>query len=133
MKLRRASLEARFSSEELDEDLLELAYTEYQLAQFAAGARRIDAFDEALERGLVWLDRYRENTGTPSGVLPLERRLLQEYAEAHLVRKRPLEDMSLDLRKRLEVSYASMCTNPSPEWAADRRLFGVYLALLDLE
>ena len=63
----------------------------------------------------------------------LERRLLQEYAEAHLVRKRPLEDMSLDLRKRLEVSYASMCTNPSPEWAADRRLFGVYLALLDLE
>jgi len=129
MTERRDRIAARFEELDLDEDLLDLAVTQYHLANYAVQVGDNPRGQRHLEEGLKLSGTYNERTG--SGTNDVGRRLLQAYAELHLFGKVALSALGLDLREQLEVTYGFMCENPSPNWESDRFLLGVYLTMLE--
>ena len=130
MTRRYQLIKARLDKRTTDDDLSELARISHHMAEYNYRAGQPKRARSLLERGLRFSDRYDERTG--SEVNPVGLRLLQAYAELHLYGEVALASYQLDLRKRLEQTYAFICERRSPRWQAERFLFGLYLAMLDI-
>jgi len=130
MQRRYDLLHTRFQDTDKDETLLELARASYHLGEYAYRLKKLDQARVHLERGLTQANTYNQRTGSP--VNPVGLRLLQAYAELHLYGHLDLGRFALDLKKELALSYQFICEHPSPNWQADRFLFGIYLAMLKL-
>ncbi len=130
MQHRYDLLHTRFKDTDSDETLLELARASHHLGEYAYRLGKLDQARVHLERGLTQANTYNQRTG--SSVNPVGLRLLQAYAELHLYGHLDLGRFTLDLKKELALSYQFICEHPSPNWQADRFVFGIYLAMLKL-
>ncbi|MBW2703307.1 MAG: PD40 domain-containing protein [Deltaproteobacteria bacterium] len=123
-------VKVRFEAGDKDEDLLDLARIQYHLAEIAHEQGRSDDAIKATERGLMNSAEFNQRSG--SGVNPVGLRLIQAYVELALQGKLGREKFRWDVRRLLEMDYAFMCRNRSPNWESERGLFANYLTLLDL-
>ncbi|MCG8423415.1 MAG: hypothetical protein MJE77_36405 [Proteobacteria bacterium] len=130
MERRRELLASRFEQANTDEDLLELARVHYHLAEYSFKRGAGQKARQHVERGLAYSRDY--NTRTGSGVNEVGLRLLQAYAELHIYGGIDLQTYALDLKEQLAVAYEFICKHPSPNWAADRFLFELYLTMLEV-
>ena len=131
LQQRRALLAERLEAAELDDDVLELARVQLQLARLAKDGQRPVEARRHLERGLALARSFNARTG--SGVNPVGLRLLGDYAGLYLDAGAAAGLTAAALRRPLQRAYDFICQHPSPSWARQRALFGLVLSLLDLE
>jgi hypothetical protein len=130
MQRRYDAVLARFDRDDTDEDLLELARACYHLGEYTYRQKKPEPALIHFERGLAHSNAYNQRTGSTVNGVGL--RLLQAYAELYLYGNMELRRYALDLKKQLEITYGFICEHPSPNWEADRFLFGIYLTMLEL-
>ena len=128
---RRDAIARRFAAGKLDEDLLELALCEAQLARFARkrGAPAATALDHlvAARRHFV---AWSASTGTPLEDTGLG--ILAGFAELHLFAGVPQSRLGFDLRAELSASYTQLSAVRNPAWEPIRARLATYLTMLKL-
>ncbi|MSP62057.1 MAG: hypothetical protein EXR72_17335 [Myxococcales bacterium] len=128
---RRSLIEQRLQRTDLDEDRLELALIEAQLAECAHRQGDPRAALRRVEAGLRLTDEWSRRTGTAQSDTGLA--LLRACAELHFHRGLPLSAYSLDLQGRLRKAHAELCASRNPQQEGERRRLGLYLTLLRLD
>lgn len=124
---RREALLLRHKRHKADEDLLELARAQAQMAALAdrkgdgAGAVR------HVEEGLLRSDAFSKSTGTP--IHETGTGLLLLYAALHHDRGVDLSAYRQDLAGRLREAYRLMCQRRNPAWREATERIGAYLTL----
>jgi hypothetical protein len=131
MTRRRDGIAARLARTDVDEDRLDLAHAEAQLALYAHRARQPDRALAHVEAALRVWDQWSESTGTPVEDTGLA--LLAAYAELHLFDRLPLERLKLDLPTRVKTVYRSLSETRNPAWEPMRARLALYLTMLTLE
>jgi hypothetical protein len=130
MTRRRDGLRARVKAAELDEDRLELAAAEAQLARYA---HRRGANAEALghlEAALREHDTWAKNTGSPVDDLGMA--IVAAYAELHLFAGLPLAQLTLDPAGRVKTTYTALSELRNPAWEPMRARLELYLTMFSL-
>jgi hypothetical protein len=128
---RRDAIAARFARTALDEDLLELALCEAQLArlarrQAAPSARVVAHLTAARQHVLAW----SASTNTPYGDTGLA--ILAAFAEVHLFDGVPTAQLGFDLPAELAATYTQLSAVRNPAWEPIRARLAVYLTMLKL-
>ncbi len=131
LQRRRTLLAERLAAGDLDDDVLELARVQLQLARLARRSGQPVAARQHLERGLALARSFNARTG--SGVNAVGLRLLGDYAGLYLEAGAAAGLTAAALRRPLQRAYDFICAHPSPNWARQRALFGLVLSLLDVE
>jgi hypothetical protein len=130
MTRRRDGLAARLKEDKLDEDRLELASAESQLALYAYRRKALDEALGHLRAALGHWDEWSKNTGTPVEDTGLA--ILRGLAELHIWGGVPLERLQVDLAARMKETYGRLSTLRNPAWEPARQRFELYLSLLSL-
>ncbi|MEZ4363005.1 MAG: hypothetical protein R3B48_22630 [Kofleriaceae bacterium] len=125
---RRDGLAKRYRSAELDEDLLDLALCEAQLAKLTR-ARPAAALAHLKAARAHWRT-WSENTGTPHEDTGLA--ILAAFADLHLTAGVPLAELGFDLAAELASSYTQLSELRNPAWEPMRDRLALYLTTLDL-
>jgi hypothetical protein len=128
---RRDVIARRFATSKLDEDLLELALCDAQLARLARkqGAPVATALSHLLaarQHFVAWSD----STGTALEDTGLA--ILAAFAELHLLDGVPMSQLGFDLAAELTASYARLSEVRNPAWEPIRARLAVYLTMLNL-
>jgi hypothetical protein len=128
---RRDALAARYATTQLDEDLLELALCEAQLArlarQQAAPIARVIAHLTAARQHIV---AWSASTNTPYDDTGLA--VLAAFAEVHLFDRVPTAQLGFDLPAELSTAYTQLSALRNPAWEPIRARLAVYLTMLKL-
>jgi len=130
MTRRRDGIAARLKKTDLDEDRLDLASAEAQLALYAHKQKQPERALGHIEAALRVWDEWSKNTGTPVEENGLS--LLAAYAELHLFDRLPLERLKLDLPGRVRTTYDTLSNTRNPDWEPMRVRFELYLTMLNL-
>ena len=128
---RKRGITQRWGEAKADEDLLELARTNFHLGELAYRAGKHGVARAAFMEGLAQSARYNRSTG--SEVNPVGLQLLRAYTELHLYGGKTLGRDRRTLQAELAKVYAFICKHPSPRWESYRFLFAYYLTILNLE
>jgi len=128
---RRDAIAARFARTALDEDRLELALCEAQLArlarhQAAPVARVLAHLAAARQHALAW----SASTNTPYENTGLA--ILAAFAEVHLFDGVPTAQLGFDLLAELTATYTQLSALRNPAWEPVRARLAVYLTMLKL-
>jgi cellulose synthase operon protein C len=128
---RRDALARRLDASELDEDRLELALCEAQLAQLAR--RRKAPIGEALKHlsaaRKLWT-QWSSNTGT--AIEDTGMAIVASFAELHLLAGVPISQLGFDLVSELTAGYTQLSSLRNPAWEPMRARFEVYLTTMKL-
>ncbi|MGZ6143158.1 MAG: hypothetical protein ACXWLM_07455, partial [Myxococcales bacterium] len=124
---RRDLLGARYEKAKLDEDALDLALSEAQLADWSWRTRDAAAAATHLEAAFARADQWAQSTGTP--VFPLGLGLLDAAARMHF---EGLQSR-VDLAARLQAAQDRLSRLRNPDWAAARDRITTWLTRLELE
>jgi hypothetical protein len=128
---RRDEIARRFAAAGLDEDLLELALCEAQLARIArkrsAPAATALAHLLAARRHFV---AWSASTGTTLEDTGLA--ILAAFAELHLFAGVPRSQLGFDLAADLATSYTQLSEVRNPAWEPIRARLAVYWTMLKL-
>jgi Tol biopolymer transport system component len=127
---RRDALAARLGKDDLDEDRVELALAEAQLALVAHRRREDDQALLHLGAARAYWDEWSARTGTPIDDLGLA--IVAGYADLHLSAGVPLERFGFNLPERLAAAYARLSQLRNPAWEPMRARYELYLTLLSL-
>lgn len=127
---RRDALAGRLARDGVDEDRLELALVEAQLALVAHRARNDDEALRRLDAARRSWDEWSERTGTPMDDLGLA--IVAGYADLHLGAGVPLARLGFDLPGRLRAAYTRMSQVRNPTWEPLRSRYALYLTLMSL-
>jgi hypothetical protein len=131
MTARRDAIARRFAAGQLDEDRLELAVCEAQLARFARAQRApvataLGHLGAARQHFLAW----SASTNTPLEDTGLA--ILAGFAELHLFAGVPQSQLGFDLAAELSASYTRLSELRNPAWEPSRARLAVYLTMLQL-
>jgi hypothetical protein len=128
---RRDALARRFAADELDEDRLELALCEAQLARIARkqGAPVATALAHLLAARQHFV-AWSASTGTTLEDTGLA--ILAAFAELHLFAGVPEAQLGFDLAADLTASYTQLSLVRNPAWEPIRARLAVYLTTLNL-
>lgn len=123
-------LAKRFKTDDLDEDLLEIATGHQQLGVWLARAGRTTEALQQLESGWTQAQLWQTRTETPISDVGLA--LLRTEATLLLSPADNGEHAALrqQMRVRLERVWATLAKVPNPRWAPERFLFPIYLSQL---
>lgn len=127
---RRDALAKRLARDDVDEDRLELALVEAQLALVAHRGRNDDEALRRLDAARRAWDEWSQRTGTPIDDLGLA--IVAGYADLHLGAGVPLARLGLNLSERLHAAYARMSELRNPTWEPMRSRYELYLTLMSL-
>ena len=128
---RRDGIAARHKASGLDEDRLELALCEAQLAQLARRRKlppavALSHLSTARRQWLTW----SAATGTPVEDLGLA--ILASFAELHLFAGVPSSQLGFDLAGELRAGYTKLSELRNPAWEPMRARFARYLTTMHL-
>ena len=128
---RRDAIARRFAANQLDEDRLELALCEAQLARVARNqgapvATALGHLVAARSQFLAW----SASTGTP--LEPTGLAILAAFAELHLLAGVPQSQLGFDLPAALSATYTQLSDVRNPTWEPIRARLAVYLTMLKL-
>jgi len=128
---RRDALARRLAASELDEDRLELALCEAQLARLAKDAQApvatvLGHLRTARQLFVTW----SASTGTALEDTGLA--ILAAFAEIHLFAGVPERELGFDLAAELSASYTQLNVVRNPAWEPMRARLAVYLTMLKL-
>jgi hypothetical protein len=131
MTARRDAIARRFAAGQLDEDRLELALCEAQLARLARQVRApvaiaLGHLRAARQHFLAW----SASTGTTLEDTGLA--ILAAFAELHLFAGVPVSQLGFDLAADLSASYTRLSEVRNPAWEPIRARLAVYLTMLKL-
>ena len=128
---RRDAIARRFAATALDDDRLELALCEAQLARLARqqGAPVATALSHLLAARQHFL-AWSASTGTTLEDTGLA--ILAAFAELHLLDGVPASQLGFDLAAALSASYAQLSEVRNPAWEPIRARLAVYLTMLNL-
>lgn len=131
MRERRDAVAARLKSSGLDEDRLELALCEAQLASYARsrGAPVAEVLGHLTRARTEWRT-WSSSTGTPVEDLGLA--ILGSLAELHLSEGVTKAQLGFDLADELGASYTQLSLVRNPAWEKARARFEGYLTTLNL-
>ncbi len=131
MRERRDAVAARLKSTGLDEDRLELALCEAQLASHARGrGAPVAEVLGHLTRARTQWRTWASSTGTPVEDLGLA--ILGSLAELHLSEGVTKAQLGFDLADELGASYTQLSLVRNPAWEKARARFEGYLTTLNL-
>ena len=128
---RKASLDARFTLEQVDVDLLELARTCLRLADVAEQEGKLEQVRQYLEEGLAYAEQHSSVSG--SDVSEVGFHLLRAYALLHFEGGVDLALYQRDLEQDLLRYYLFLCEVRNPDWEAERMRLEIFLSLLRME
>ena len=128
---RKASLDARYTLEQVDEDLLELARTCLRLADVAEQEGKLEQVRQYLEEGLAYAEQHSSVSG--SDVSEVGFHLLRAYALLHFEGGVDLALYQRDLEQDLLRYYLFLCEVRNPDWEAERMRLEIFLSLLRME
>jgi len=128
---RRDAIAQRLATGDLDEDRLELALCEAQLAQAArrSGAPVASVLAHLLAARRHWND-WSSETGTTLDDTGLA--ILAAFAELHLFSGVPVSQLGFDLATELAAGYTRLSEVRNPAWEPMRARFAVYRTMLKL-
>lgn len=128
MTRRRDGLALRLERGKLDEDRLDLASAEAQLALYAYRRKQDGDALGHLDAALRYWDAWSAATGTPIEATGLA--ILAGYADLHLFGGVGLARLGFDLPARLRASYTQLGRVRNPLWEPMRLRFEMYLTLM---
>jgi hypothetical protein len=131
MTARRDRLAARVAVTRRDEDNLDIAFAEVQLADWSWRKKDAAAAVAHLQAAFDHADAWTKSTATP--IHPFGLQLLDTAARLHLDLGLPLAGSHIDLVGRLQTAQALMSKLRNPDWTAKRALFTAHLTRLRLE
>jgi cellulose synthase operon protein C len=131
MRQRRDAVAARQGDSGLDEDRLELALCEAQLASYAhrRGAPVTEVLGHLTRARTQWR-AWSASTGTPVEDLGLA--ILGSLADLHLSEGVTAAQLGFDLAAELLASYTQLSLVRNPAWETARARFEVYLTTLNV-
>ena len=124
---RRDLLQKRYEKAKLDEDLLDLALSEAQMAGWSWRGKDAAAAAAHLEAAFARADQWSQSTGTQ--VFPLGLDLLDAAARLHFEGV----EARVDLAARLKAAQDCLSRLRNPDWVAARGRITDWLARLSLE
>lgn len=124
---RRDLLAARYEKSKVDEDALDLALSEAQMAQWSWELHDAAAAAAHLEAAFARADQFGASTGTP--VFPLALQLLDAAADLHF---QGLQT-HIDLAARLAAAQDRLAKLRNPDWTDARGRITTWLTRLELE
>jgi len=129
---RRDAIAHRLAASELDEDRLELALCEAQLARLARkqGAPVATALEHLIAARKHWLT-WSASTGTTLDDTGLA--IGAAFAELHLFDGVPMSQLGFDLAADLSASYTQLSAVRNPAWEPMRARQATYLTMLKLK